>query len=258
MIRSSTLRKIHTHRISVRLRRSSILGPGIMLLLAGVSAHADDYIVYSPYVLATQSEIEVRGFRFEDTRADLTGSGAAELSVSHAYTGWWKPEIYLVRFQQDPGSNGRLIGYEFENTFQLTQPGEFWVDLGFLASYEHQTVAGMSDVVEFGPLLEKHTGKLAYRVNFIWEKAVGANASGKYMFRSSYSGTYTISAALSPGVEAYALPNDHAYQVGPIAAGEWHVPGTTSGFEYRIGVVFGVNDAAPRQTWLAQFEYEFF
>ena len=258
MIQSSSLRKFSTHRSSVSFRCSPNLGPGIIFLLAGVSAQADDYIVYSPYVLATQSEIELRGYQYEDSRAVFTGGSAAEFSVSHAFTDWWKPEIYLVRFQKDPGSAGRLLGYEFENTFQFTQPGEFWVDLGFLASYEHQIVAGMSDVVEFGPLLEKRTGKLTYKVNFIWEKEVGANASDKYMFRSSYSGTYTINTAFRPGVEAYARPNDRAYQVGPIAAGEWHVPGTTSSLEYRVGVMLGVNDAAPRQTWLAQFEYEFF
>ena len=257
MIRSSTFRKIFTHRFSARFPRPANLGPGIVLVLASISAQADDYIVYSPYVLATQSEIELRGYQYGDPRAEFTGGNAAELSVSHAFTGWWKPEIYLVRYQWDPGGGG-LLGYEFENTFQLTQPGEFWVDLGFLASYEHQTVAGMSDVVEFGPLLEKHSGKFTGKVNLIWEKEVGANASDKYMFRSSYSGTYTISAGFRPGVEAYVRPDDHAYQVGPIAAGEWHVPGTTSGLEYRVGVVFGVNDAAPRQTWLAQFEYEFF
>ena len=233
------------------------MGLGIILLLAGVSAHADDYIVYSPYVLATQSEIELRGYQYEDSRAVFTGGSAAEFSVSHAFTDWWKPEIYVVQFQKDPGSAGRLLGYEFENTLQFTQPGEFWADLGFLASYEHQIVAGMTDAVEFGPLVEKSAGRFTYKVNFIWEKEVGAGASGKYMLRSSYSGTYTISGAFRPGVEAYVGPNDRAYQVGPIAAGEWHVPGTTSGFEYRAGVVLGINAAAPRQTWLAQVEYEF-
>jgi hypothetical protein len=58
-------------------------------------------------------------------------------------------------------------------------------------------------------------------------------------------------------VEAYVRPNDRAYQAGPIVAGEWHVPGSNGGVEYRVGVVLGINTEAPRQTWLAQFEYEF-
>lgn len=219
---------------------------------------ADDFIVYSPHVLASQSEIEVRGYGYRDARADFKGGNAAEVSVAHAFTGWWKPEVYVARYETAPGSAGRLLGYEFENTFQLTQPGKFWADFGFLASYGHQTVAHVPDTVEFGPLFEKSSGRFAHRVNFIWEKQLGSGSDPKYLFRYSYSGTYAVSAAFRPGVEAYGRPDDHAYQAGPIVAGEWHVPATTSGFEYRVGVVLGINSSAPRQTWLAQLEYEFF
>ena len=45
---------------------------------------------------------------------------------------------------------------------------------------------------------------------------------------------------------------------GPIVAGEHHIAGTTGSLEYRIGMVAGINAAAPRQTWLMQLEYEFF
>ncbi len=228
-----------------------------LVWVAGV-AHADDFLVYSPHVLATQSELEIRGYQYTDSRADFHGGNAAEFSVSHSFTDWWKPEIYVARYQTDPGTTGRLLGYEFENTFQITQPGERWADFGFLAAYEHQTVAGMADVVEFGPLFEKSVGPATHRVNIIWEKEVGAGAGTKIVSRYSYSGSYAVTSAFRPGLEAYARPDDHAYQAGPIVAGEWHIPGTKAGFEYRAGVVFGINAAAPRQTWLAQLEYEFF
>ncbi|HXN09618.1 MAG TPA: hypothetical protein VN859_00125, partial [Steroidobacteraceae bacterium] len=140
---------------------------------------------------------------------------------------------------------------------QITPPGEFWADFGFLASYEHQTLARQPDAVEFGPLIEKHSGRFTYRINLIWEKQVGSGAEGQYMLRSSYSVTYALSGRFRPGIEAYVRPNDSAYQAGPIVAGEWHVPGTTAGLEYRVGVVLGINNAAPRGTWLAQVEYEF-
>ena len=245
---------------SPRHRPCAIYRPGYwalaFLVLAG-AASADDFLVYSPHVLATQSEIELRGYQFQDSRTDFNGGRAAELSLAHAFTDWWKPELYLVRYQKDPAGSGRLLGYEFENTFQFTQPGEFWADVGFLAAYEHQTVAGLSDTLEFGPLLEKKAGRFDYRINVIWEKQVGNGASRNYMVRSSYSATYAVSGALRPGFEAYVRPDDHAYQVGPVLAGEWHLPAMNAGFEYRIGVVLGVNAAAPRQTWLAQIAYEF-
>ncbi len=231
----------------------------VAILFAGAGiARADDFIVYFPYVIATQTEVELRGYRYGDARADLDGTRAAEFSIAHTFTSWWKPELYLTKYEKAPGAGGQLVGYEFENTFQLTQPGGYWLDLGFLASYEHKTPAGSHDAIEFGPLLAKTVGRFIHTANLIWEKQVGAGAAGKYEFRYSYSGTYAVSTVFRPGLEAYGRPADHAYQAGPIVAGEWHLPGTTGNLEYRVGVVFGLNAAAPRRTWLARVEYEFF
>jgi len=231
---------------------------GLLLFAAAVSARADDFVVYSPHVIATQSEVELRGYAYADARSDH-GGNASELSISHAFTDWWKPELYVAQYQNGPDAGGGgLKGYEFENTFQLTQAGKYGADLGFLASYERNTAAGTPDAVEFGPLIEATYGRFAHIVNLIWEKQVGAGAGGNYEFRYSYSGTYALSKAFRPGLEFYGRPGDRAYQAGPIVGGEWHVPGTTGNFEYRVGVVLGINADAPRQTWLARLEYEFF
>ena len=235
--------------------------PGVIfgLVLVGVSGlvRADDFIVYSPYVIAGQSEIELRGYHYTDSRSGFGGS-AAEMSIAHGVTGWWKPEFYVLEYLQSPGSRAALQGYEFENTFQLTEPGKYFVDVGFLAAYEHNIVAGVPNAAEFGPLFEFTSGRIAHIVNLIWEKQVGAGADRKYELRYSYSGTYAVSQALRPGLEAYARPADRAYQAGPILAGEFHLPGTASNLEYRVGVVLGLNSDAPRQTWLARLEYEFY
>jgi hypothetical protein len=226
------------------------------LAAAGV-VRADDFIVYSPHVFASQSEVELRGYRYADSRSDLSGS-AAELSIARGVTDWWKPEFYVAEFEKTPGNRGYFKGFEFENTFQLTPPGKYVADFGFLASFEHNIAAGLPNAIEFGPLIEKTAGRFTHTANLIWEKEVGSGAGGKYEFRYSYSGTYAVSQAFRPGLEAYGRPGDHAYQAGPIVAGERHIPGTTGSLEYRIGMVAGINAAAPRQTWLIQLEYEFF
>jgi hypothetical protein len=227
------------------------------LLSAARVVRADDFIVYSPYVVASQNEVELRGYRYADSRSDLGGS-AAELSIAHGVNDWWKPEVYVAEFEKTPGTRGYFKGFEFENTFQLTPPGKYAADFGFLASYEHNIVAGITDAIEFGPLIEKTAGRFTHIANLIWEKEVGSGAGGNYAFRYSYSGTYAVSQAFRPGLEAYGRPGDHAYQAGPIIMGEHHVAGTTGSLEYRIGMVAGINSAAPRQTWLMQLEYEFF
>ncbi len=227
-----------------------------MLAAAGV-ARADDFIVYSPHVFASQSEVEVRGYRYADWRSELGGS-AAELSIAYGVADWWKPEFYVAEFEKTPDTRGYFKGFEFENTFQLTPPGKYVADFGFLAAFEHNIAAGLLNTVEFGPLIEKTAGRFTHTANLIWEKEVGSGADRHYAFRCSYSGTYAVSQAFRPGIEAYGRPGDRAYQAGPIATGERHIPGTTGSLEYRIGMVAGINAAAPRQTWLLQLEYEFF
>lgn len=240
-----------------RVPRQALWLCALLLNRAGTVAHADDFIVYSPHVNEGQSEIEMRGFYTRDGRFDFDGQAAGELSLAHAFTGWWKPEFYVLEYEKNPGESGGLVGHEFENTFQFTQPGQYWVDVGFLASLELPTTKGENNRLEFGPLFEKTVGRFDHRVNLIFEKEIGSGASPHYEFRYSYAGTYSLSTIFRPGIEFYGRPDDHAYQVGPIARGEWHVPGTTGAIEYRIGLLQGINASAPRQTWVGQIEYEF-
>ena len=228
-----------------------------LLALAGTGAHADDFIVYSPHVNEGQSEIELRGFYANDGRFAFNGQAASELSLSHAFTGWWKPEIYVAEYEKNPGEDAGLVGYEFENTFQFIQPGQYWADVGFVASLELPNSKGENNRLEFGPLFEKTFGRFDHRLNLIWEKEIGAGASRHYEFRYSYSGTYALSGTFQPGIEFYGRPDDRAYQIGPVVHGEWHVPGTTGNIEYRVGLLQGINIDAPRRTCVAQIEYEF-
>jgi hypothetical protein len=225
------------------------------------AARADnDFMVYSPHVVQGQSEVEAYGFYFQDGRTNLNGTSGYNISVGHAVNSWWKPELYVGEFNRNPGSTTYLSGYEFENTFQLTDTGEYWADLGFLASYVYTKQAGQPDRAEFGPLLEKIWGHVDQRLNLIWEKQIGSGASGQYMFRSAYSVSYKIDlnrASISPGMEAYYRPVDNASQAGPVLYGELHLD-PKSELEYSLGVVFGINSGAPARTLLARLEYEFF
>ncbi len=243
------------HRRAVLAIRTLFIS--LSTLVIGMSqVLADDFIVYSPYVIESRNEVELRGYHYSDARPDHTGSGA-EISIARGVNEWWKTEVYLAKYAKMPDSHGQLQGIEFENTFQLSTPGKYAVDLGFLASYS-RNIHGMTDSVEFGPLFERTAGRFAHSLNLIWEKQVGAHADSQYALRYTYALTYAWSRICRPGLEAYARPTDHAYQAGPIVTGEWHVPGVKGNLEYRVGVFLGINSDAPRQTWAARFEYEFF
>lgn len=244
------------------ITKNKHLAPVLLLGMAAtamnVTARADDdFNVYSPYVTGGQSEVEFRGHQqSDDTDPALQGERAYEISVAHAFTSWWRPEIYLGAYAREPGSGNHLDGHEFENLFQLTDAGQYWADLGFLASYEYKSQPGETSVVEFGPLLEKQSGHIRQRLNFIWEKQLGGGAERKYAFRSAYLMTYSLSPALAPGFEAYYRPADDSRQIGPALYGE--IP-TSRGneFEYSAALLLGMNQAAPDRTLVLRFEYEF-
>ncbi|MGA7750392.1 MAG: hypothetical protein WCA63_09610, partial [Gallionella sp.] len=139
---------------------------------ARVACADNDFIVYSPYVVQGQSEVEVYGFDSVDGRSDLNAASGYNISVAHAFTSWWKTEVYVGEFNRDPGGSTHPSGYEFENTFQLTTPGEYWADLGFLASYAYNKQPGLANSVELGPLLEKLSGHIDQRLNLIWQRPI--------------------------------------------------------------------------------------
>lgn len=242
-----------------------ILNPILILaILAGFGtsiAFADnDFIVYSPYVVQGQSEIEIYAFSSQDARSELNGASGYNISVAHALTNWWKAEVYIGSFNREPGDSMHPTGYEFENTFQLTAPGEFWADVGFLASYEYNKQPGTSDSIEFGPILEKLSGRIDQRLNLIWNRPFGSGVGGSNEFRSAYSISYKTEynhATFSPGLEAYYRPADNATQFGPVLYGELRTDAGNE-LEYSIGVVYGINQGAPDKTLLARLEYEFF
>ena len=78
----------------------------------------DDYIVYSPRVTKGQTEVELRGFTYQGG-GNLDGTVTHEISIAHAVTNWWKPELYIAEFTRNPGGPTHLTGYEFESFSSL-------------------------------------------------------------------------------------------------------------------------------------------
>ncbi|MGA9852250.1 MAG: hypothetical protein WBR15_04905 [Gammaproteobacteria bacterium] len=251
---------------------AALLFTGALGLLCVVPAvHADselgeyinDYVVYSPYVVQGQSEVELRASAYRDSSLVLDDLNGQVLSVAHSFTDWWKTELYLGEYLQIPRQPSNLVAYELENTFQLASPGKYWADPGFLFSYEFATHSAEPNELEFGPLFEKRSGRFVQRLNLIWEKEIGTGADHGYEFRSGYSISYQIRPWFAPGLEAYfrpgsnTSPGTNAYQLGPVLYGEYAY-GAGNELEYSAGVVFGMNPHAPDMTFMMRLEYEFF
>lgn len=236
-----------------------LLAAGLVALaaLCVQRARANDFAVYSPHVVQGQKEIELRGYDYRDNGTALNGTGADEMSMAYGVTRWWKTELYAGRFAHGQDGVTRFAGYEFENTFQFADAGEYWADPGFVLSYVHNKLPGVPSSAEFGPLFEKWSGRVMQRLNLIWERQVGGQTSGKYALRTAYSAGYKFQPALVAGVELYHRPADHADQIGPALSGEWlSAQGRELG--YSLAMLYGVNRGAPQRTLVFRLEYGFF
>ncbi|HEY4127074.1 MAG TPA: hypothetical protein VGN70_03420 [Gammaproteobacteria bacterium] len=243
------------------------LAAAIALLGVSSAARADDdqglgeflneYNVYSPYVTEGQSEIELRATQYRDSSVLVDGSRGYVVSFAHAFTSWWQPEVYVGKYQRDPRGPNQLTGYEFENIFQITPQGEYFADFGFLASYEYQSHLSSANALEYGPLIEMHTGRIRQRLNLIYEKGVGRlREDNGVEYRGAYNVSFLWTGSFAPGIDVFAHPQTDVYQAGPSASGELHIG--SSELEYDAGVVFKLGSKGPDTTLVMRLEYEFF
>ena len=283
--------------VTTRLHRVNfdrILAAALVLacLTSLRSAYADnDFSVYSPNLVEGQSEIELRSFDYQDARSELNTANGVSLSLAHTFTNWWKSELYVAEYNRAPGYSSQPTGYEFENTFQLTDPGEYWADVGLLVSYAYAKVPGVANNAELALLLEKRVGHFNQKFNLIREKYMGngapelisttnltstgtgkgkgkgttvttittvaVGAPGGYPSRFAYSASYKFSDDFMPGVEAYYHAGDNGFQMGPVVYGELK-SFSGSELEYSIGVLYANNSQSPSRTYVARLEYDFF
>lgn len=232
---------------------------GLLLAILPPSSWGDDdFIVYSPLVTYGQSEVELRGYHSQDGRSSLNGLGAFESSVAHTFNDWWKVEFYTSSYNQTPGLGTQFSGQELENTFQLTEAGQYPINVGWLLSYAQVPIAGLPNSVESGPLLETHLGHTDHILNLICQKDVGGGALPGCHWREAYRFSYRLSTPLSPGFEAYNRPFDRARQIGPALSGEIKVGHGGKELEYSAALLYGTNFGAPDRTLVVRLEYEFF
>lgn len=217
-------------------------------LLLPASAYAGIDKVYDPYVDEGEFEIEFRGvhqFDDEDEHKERLGIG-------YGVTSFWFIEGYAI-FEQESGHRGGLEEVELENKFQLTERGEYWVDVGVLTELERKLDQEVWEF-KFGPLFQKQIENWVATANFLVEKKFGsANTEDGVELMGALQLKYRLSPALEPALEYYADEETHA--LGPVLLGDLHLGKTPVKWEF--GVLKGLNDetADINLRWLIEVEF---
>lgn len=236
-------------------------------LAAPIAARAiepNDY-VHVPSVEYGEREIDFKmgSVKFKDDGGRET---MASLGFGYGVTQWWFTEAY-IKYDRAPGERTRYDAWELENLFQLTEPNQYWADVGFLVEFEapRERAAGYEWLA--GPLFQKNIDKLALNANLLFGKTVSARDGEDHPLELSYQlqARYPIARDTDVGLQAFgdlgkwndwAPQHEQDHRVGPAIFQKIRLGGRQV-VKWNAAWLHGVSSAAPRDQLRLQAELEF-
>lgn len=245
-------------------RKWPLAGVAAILLLTCLAARADpnDYVLL-PTVTQGERELDMklgvgsRGSQIVPSRAGALGFG---YGVSDA----WYSEL-SVQYVHEGGTGTRLDSVEWENILQVSEPGQWPVDVGVVLEVERKHDAAQGWNVRSGLLLQKDFDRLQINLNVLLRHRYGAETP--QALRVDYQGQvkYRYSEPFEFGAQIFSelLPwqgwGSSARQdvrAGPAVFGAVQLTGARTVL-YNGGLLFGMSGASYDRTLRLQIEYEF-
>ena len=216
--------------------------------------------VFVPGVVKGELELELLGGQqwWRNNEDDRLRQFVGE--VGYGVTSWWKSELG-VGTTRLPNASYKLDEIEWENIFALTEPGQYWLDLGLFAELAHDHPA-RRNAIALGPMLQKEFGPMQGNFNVLFERELGAGAEPGAEIRYQWQLKWRGNPRFEPGVQSLGTlgrTNDFGHRmrgnVGPAFFGQ--IPaGARSKLRYEAAVLFGLNGNTPDTTVRFQIEYE--
>jgi len=239
-----------------------------ILILCGmftrpVFASPADYVL-TPVVEQGEREIDVK----YGTASPVAGSSAQASSVGVGYgvSESWFTEIYLK--QERNGTQNASLA-EWENKFQLTEPGQYPLDLGMVVELEAPLTSHVPWELAMGPLLQKEFGKLQLNGNLLFVRSFGQKDEGglpyvtnlAYQWQVKYRWQTAFELGLQGLGEAgewnhWSAHGAQEHSMGPAIFGKLAL-GNRQAIRYNAALLFGSTPATPNHTFRMQVEYEF-
>ena len=209
--------------------------------------------VYRPLVEYGETEIELRGGYVKDERSELDGTQAYVLDFGHGVTTWWFTEA-VIELEKEPGASLEAEEIEWENIFQLSEQGEYFVDLGFFAELKLPLEVDYAYGLEAGPMFQKETGPLVHNLNLLAEWSFGNGFRTESELGYSLQTRWRSGSVVEVGVQGFGA--DDAHLLGPAIFGGGRL-GERSKFKWDAAVLAGLSDDAEDYRLRWEFELEF-
>ena len=209
--------------------------------------------IYSPHVEQGEWELEYKGRYLYGPDRDGASQRETQNKVALGYgpTSHWWTELYAER-EATPERGDHWSAFEWENRFQLTEPGQYWLDLGAIAELERAR-PGKGKEARVGLLMEKDIDRTTLTVNWLIGRTFGDGASSHWEqdYRAQWAWRWRLEAR--PLLQLQG-DGDSAY-AGPGIAGKLRIGAQRVGYHlawlHRLG-----GDVTPHALRL-QVELEF-
>ena len=233
------------------------------LLSAAAWAGPADYI-YLPNVAYGEREIDLKF----GASSPLAGNSAQAGSIGFGYGAreHWFTELYL---KHERIGNAGVTLAEWENKFQLTETGEYPLDIGLITELETPLNGKAPNEIRLGPLLQTELGKLQLNGNLLFQRSFGpADETGvPYTTNLAYQwqAKYRWQPVLEFGMQGYSEMgkwNDWSqqanmpHQFGPAVFGKFKLVDRQV-LKYNAAWLHKTNSVTPNHTLRMQIEYEF-
>jgi high-affinity iron transporter len=249
-------------------RRATGVPLALMLLIGGSLAGMRDaqagFKVYSPYVEQGEWELEFRGHRSVDADPGKDDGRSFLYEIGYSPTPRWHTAVFLEA-EGEPGESNTLTEFAWENIVQLTEPGQYWLDVGAYVEYAKGLTHEGDHALEWKILLEKDFDKFVVVANPIFEQGFSDSADSGVEFEYAWGTYYRLNPAFEPGFEAYGGIgeltdandlNAQEHFIGPAARGTVLLGGGSK-LKYNLGYLLGVTDETPDGAFKFELEYEF-
>ncbi len=232
-----------------------------LLCLHNAIAGPADY-VYTPHVEAGEREID---FKFgRQNGGNSPSQTASSLGFGYGASENWFTEVY-VKYQKQGNDGLKYDAIEWENKFQLTEPGEYPVDVGLIVEIERPQDRSEGYELKVGPLFQVDQGLLQWNGNVLFERHFDSAGPEQTEMAYQWQVKYRAQPAFEYGLQGFgdigewnhwADRREQSHRAGPAIFGKLPLAARQA-LRYNAALLFGLSDAAADRTFRLQMEYEF-
>ena len=226
-------------------------------------AELSDLKVYTPLVEKGNFAFEVLGNTVIDGNAELGGFQYHEFEFEYGVTDWWASSL-TNSLVVAPIGGLKYNVFGWENTFQLTEEGRYWLDFGVHIELEFDDEKNESDQVEVRLMFRKSSNVFEHIFNLNFEQDFGSQARESLELEYIWRSKIRITEYAAAGFELYGALGE-VKDFEPLKEQE-HIIGPAFYYDFDFGEIeveshlvwlFGLTGESADHTFRWQLEFEF-